>query len=173
MTTPPRTRPAYDADERTQLLGWLDMQRAIVHWKCAGLSEEDAHRPVLPSSPAMTVAGLVAHLRWVERDWFEMIFLGLPGKGPKFESAPDVEDPDMRVDDVPLADLLRDYERQCARSNEVIAAHELDEKGRHPDFRAASASLRWVLFHMIEETARHVGHLDAMREILDGETGYY
>ena len=54
------------ADERTQLVGWLDLQRALVHYKCEGLSEQDAHRSVLPTSPTMTMAGLVSHLPWVE-----------------------------------------------------------------------------------------------------------
>jgi hypothetical protein len=159
------------ADERTQLVGWLDMQRAIVHWKCEGVSAADTHRPVLPASPLMTMAGLVSHLRWVENLWFEIIFLGRPAKGPQFED--DREDADMIVEGVPLAELLQDYERQCAVSNEIIAAHPLDEVGRHPDFRAAAASLRWVLIHMVEETARHAGHLDTIRELLDGDTGYY
>ncbi|MGW4642370.1 DinB family protein [Sphaerisporangium sp. NPDC004334] len=169
--TPPRVRPPFVADERTQLVGWLDMQRAIVHYKCEGLSEADAHRPVLPSSPLMTVAGLVSHLRWTEHCWFEVLFLGGPAEGPQM--AGEQEDADMMVEEVPLARLLDDYARQCARSNEIIAAHSLDEPGRHPDFTSAAASLRWMVIHMVEETARHAGHLDTIREILDGETGYY
>lgn len=58
-------------------------------------------------------------------------------------------------------------------SNEIIAAHPLDEAGKHPDFRAAAATLRWMLIHMVVETARHAGHLDAIRELLDGKKGYY
>lgn len=171
MTAPERIRPPYDADERTQLTGWLDMQRAIIRWKCDGLSEADAHRSVLPASPYMTMAGVVSHMRWVEHAWFEVMFLGRPAKGPQFDDGP--EDEDMMVEGVPLARLLDEYERQCAVSNEIVAAHSLDEAGQHPDFRFASASLRWMLLHMIEETARHAGHLDAVRELLDGEKGYY
>lgn len=117
------------ADERIQLVGWLDLQRAIVHWKCEGLSEQDAHRAVLPTSPLMTMAGIVSHLRWVER--------------------------------------------QCRISNEIIAQHSLEESGRHPDFKSAGATLRWMLIHMVEETARHAGHADIIRELLDGSKGYY
>jgi uncharacterized damage-inducible protein DinB len=167
-----RTRPEYTADERTQLIGWLDMQRALIPWKCEGLSEADAHRPVLPSSPLMTMAGLVSHMRWVEHTWFEVIF-----RGGSYEDNPgfkdDPEDADMIVDDVPLARLLEEFEAQCARSNEIIATHSLDNIGQHPEVRASAASLRWILLHMIEETARHAGHADAIRELLDGETGYY
>lgn len=169
--TPSRTRPSFSADERTQLLGWFAMQRAIIHYKCAGLSDEDAHRAVLPSSPLMTMAGIVSHLRWTEQTWFEVLFLGSPADGPQFSQDP--EDADMRVEGVPLAQLLDAYEKQCAISDEIIAAHGFDETGRHPDFTSARASLRWMVIHMVEETARHAGHMDAIRELLEGETGYY
>lgn len=169
--TIPRIRPPFVADERIQLVGWLDMQRAIVQWKCEGLSEEDAHRSVIPTSPLMTVAGLVSHLRWVEHTWFEVLFLGRPAEGPQFVDEP--EDLDMRVDGVPLAQLLDEYERQCAVSNEIVAAHSLDDVGKHPDFKSAAASLRWMLIHMVEETGRHAGHLDVVRELVDGEKGYF
>ena len=143
---------------------------AIVSMKCGGLSGADAHRQVLPASPLMTVAGVVSHLRWVENLWFEVLFLGRPAAGPQFEGP---DDADMMVPGVPLARLLQEYERQCALSNEIIAAHPLDEVGRHPDFESAAATLRWMLIHMVEETARHAGHLDAIRELLDGQKGYY
>ncbi|MFF3780869.1 DinB family protein [Streptomyces sp. NPDC001933] len=167
---PSRKRPAHEADERTQLVGWLDTQRATARWKCEELSEADAHRPVLPSSPLMTMAGVMSHLRWAEHLWFEVVLLGRPAVGPMFDEP---EDADMRVEGVPLAELLDDYDRQVAVSNEIFAAQSLDDVGRHPDFDASGASLRWIMFHMIEETARHAGHLDAIRELLDGRTGHY
>jgi len=168
---PPRDRPPFVADERTQLVGWLDLQRALVHWKCEGLSEADAHRSVLPTSPLMTMAGVVSHLRWVENLWFEVLFLGRPAEGPQFVDEP--ENAEMIVDGIPLAQLLEEYGRQCAVSNEITAVHSLDDVGKHPDFGSAAATLRWMVIHMVEETARHVGHLDAIRELLDGEKGYY
>lgn len=79
----------------------------------------------------------------------------------------------MMVDGISLAQLLGEYDRQCVVSNEIVAAHSLDDVGRHPDYRAAAANLRWIVFHMIEETARHAGHMDAIRELIDGERGYY
>ncbi|MFF5715397.1 DinB family protein [Streptomyces buecherae] len=172
MTTPPRERPPYTADERTQLVGWLDMQRAVVRWKCADLGDENAHRALLPTSPLMTMAGVVAHLTWVEHLWFEHVFLGRPERGPRAAvDAPDSAE--MRVDGVPLAPLLAEYERQCAVSDEIIAGHALDDTGRAPGVTAREASLRWILFHLIEETARHAGHMDTIRELLDGTKGYY
>ena len=166
-----RQRPPIVADERTQLVGWYDLQRAIVHLKCEGVSEADAHRAVLPASPLMTMAGVVSHLRWAEHLWFNVLFLGEPATGPMFDGGD--EDADMMVSGVPLDRLLADYERQCAESNEIIAAHSLDEPGKNRDYDEGAASLRWMLLHMLEETARHAGHLDAIRELLDGTKGYY
>jgi Protein of unknown function (DUF664) len=169
--TLPRHRPPPAADERTSLLGWLDLQRALVPWKCEGLSEEDAHRVLLPTSPLTTVAGIVSHLRWTEHCWFQVAFLDREAAdNPQFG---DVEDADFLVDDAPLARLLDEYEQECERSNDVIAAASLDETGRNRAFASGSASLRWMLLHMLEETGRHLGHLDAMRELLDGRRGYY
>lgn len=168
--TPSRERPPFVADERTQLIGWYDLQRAIIHLKCAGLSEADAHRSLLPTSPLMTVAGVVSHLRWAEQLWFEVVFLDRPGTGPGFDG---VEDSEMMVDDVPLAGLLDAYAAQCAASNEIIAAHSLDETGRYTDDPEGGATLRWMVLHMLEETARHAGHLDLIRELLDGQKGYF
>ncbi|PRH79129.1 mini-circle protein [Streptomyces solincola] len=173
MTSISRDRPPFEADERTQLTGWYQLQRSIVHFKCEGLSEADARRAVLPDSPSMTVAGIVSHLRWVEHCWFEVLFLGGdPSVNPSFDE--EVEDADlMPAEGVPLEQLLAEYAEQCARSDEIIAAHALETTGRHPDFTSARASLRWMVLHMVEETARHAGHLDTIRELLDGEKGYY
>jgi uncharacterized damage-inducible protein DinB len=166
-----RNRPPVVADERTQLVGWYDLQRAIVVMKCEGVSESDAHRAVLPASPLMTMAGVLSHLRWAEHLWFNALFLGEPETGPMFDEQ--VEDADMRVPGVPLAQLVADYERQCAASNEIIAAHSLDDRGKSARFDEGPPSLRWILLHMLEETARHAGHLDAIREILDGTKSYW
>lgn len=166
---PVRRRPPFVADERTQLVGWLDLQRAVVHLKCEGLSDADAHRPVLPGSPLMTMAGAVSHLRWVEHCWFEVVFLGRPAR-PRFGDGP--EDAGAMVSGQPLDRLLADYARQCAMSNEIAAAHSLDDVGRHQGFRAAAATLRWILIHMVEETARQAGRMDAIRKLLEADEGY-
>jgi uncharacterized damage-inducible protein DinB len=167
-----RRRPPIVAGERTQLVGWYDLQRAIVHLKCEGVSETDAHRAVLPASPLMTMAGVVSHLRWAEHLWFNVGFLGEPATGPMFDA--DHQDADMMVDGVPLGQLLAEYERQCEESNKIIAAHSLDEPGKNADlFDEGVPSLRWMVLHMLEETARHAGHLDAIRELLDGTKSYF
>ena len=163
----PRPRPPHVADERTQLLGWLDLQRAIVPYKCEGLSDADAARVVVPTSPLLTVAGVVQHLRYCEHLWFEAVFLGGPSDAPGFTA----ED-GFVLDGTPLAQLLEQYAAQCARSNEIVAAASLDDVGA-AEHGSGSASLRWMLQHMLEETARHLGHLDVVRELLDGEKGYF
>ena len=167
---PPRIRPPGAADERTQLIGWLELQRALVHAKCEGLAAPEAHRRLLPTSPAMTVAGLVCHLRWVEHTWVEVLLRDRPIAGnPMFG-----DDPDGTFDagGAGLAELLDAYTRQCAVSDEVLAGAALDDRGRHPHHGAGELTLRWMLHHVIAEVARHVGHLDVLREQLDGGKGY-
>ena len=70
-------------------MGWFDLQRGIIATKCTGLPDELAHRALIPTSPLMTVAGIVAHLTWAERLWFEHSLLDIPGTGPGFD---DIED---------------------------------------------------------------------------------
>ncbi len=167
-----RTRPAKDADERTALLGWYDLQRGIVRLKTEGLTDEQAHRALLPTSPLMTVAGVVAHLAHCEDLWFRECFLGERGTGRGF--GPEAgEGDDFRVEGATLAQVLADYDDACARTDAVLAAHDLDETGSTAIHPVGEATLRWMVLHMLEETARHAGHLDLLREQLDGEVGYY
>ncbi|WP_335985571.1 DinB family protein [Glycomyces sp. MUSA5-2] len=154
-------------DERTALNERLRWQRQTVRKKAEGLAEAEAHRPYLPS-PLMTVAGLVSHLRWNEHAWFEVCLLGEPDRGPWSDDDPDAE---MRVDGVPLAQLLDEYDEQCARSVAIADALPLDALERNAPPEGEPCSLRWILLHMIEETARHNGHIDIMREFADGVTG--
>jgi hypothetical protein len=170
--TGPGARPPLTGDERTQLIGWLDLQRSLVRGKCEGLSEADAYRKLLPTSPLMTVAGLVSHMRWIEYSWFHEDLLGVPdtGQTPRTEGGP--QRAEMMVDGIPLGRLLDEYDEECARSNEIVAGFSLDDVQRAPDPSSGDqASVRYILCHMIEETARHLGHLDILRELLDGKTG--
>jgi hypothetical protein len=111
-------------DERTVLTTFLDYVRATVHAKCEHLAEADARRAPLPGSPLMTLAGLVNHLRWVEYFWFQVMLLGEDDHGPWTEEDPDRE---MRIAvEVPIAQLLDEYEAQCARYRDLVASLELD-----------------------------------------------
>ncbi|GAB3205878.1 DinB family protein [Marinactinospora thermotolerans] len=166
----PRTSPPPAADERTMLTAWLDWHRTTVRWKCAGLDPTLAAHAPWPTSPLMTIAGLLSHLRWMEHHWFEVVMLGLPNRSPCSAEDPDAE---WRLGaTLPVAALLDDYDAQCARSREITARLELGNAARR---RGAPGrppvTLRWVLTHVLEETARHNGHLDLLRESGDGATG--
>ena len=118
-------------DERTTLTTFLDYVRATAHDKCAGLSDEDAARSLLPSSPLMTIGGLVNHLRWVEYSWIQTRFLGEEDEGPWTEEEPDRE---MTLGaQLPLAQVLAEYEAQCDRYRELVAGLDLDALAAQPD----------------------------------------
>ncbi|MFG2605794.1 DinB family protein [Streptomyces sp. NPDC048514] len=164
-----RTDTPSSWDERTQLTTFLDYARATARAKCEGVSPENARRAPLPGSPLMTLCGLINHLRWVEYYWFQVVFLGEEDQGPWTEEDPDRE---MRIAvDVPLERLLTEYEEQSARYRELVAATGLDTAARRPMRDDRHPDLRWVLLHLIEETSRHNGHIDVVRELLDGTTG--
>ncbi|MEU2063855.1 DinB family protein [Streptomyces sp. NPDC013455] len=161
------TPPAWD--ERTQLTTFLGYVRATARAKCEELSDEDARKVLLPGSPLTTVSGIVSHLRWVEYYWFRVVFLGEEDEGPWTEEDPDRE---MRIAaDIPLSRLLAEYAEESARYDELVAAHDLDTRARRKRADGGAPDLRWILLHLIEETARHNGHLDILREMTDGRTG--
>jgi uncharacterized damage-inducible protein DinB len=147
----------------------LDYARATVRAKCEGISDENARQAPLPTSPLMTVSGLVSHVRWVEYYWFEVMFLGHEDQGPWTDEDPDRE---MRIAlDVPLAQLLDDYDAQSERYRQLFAGTDLDSRSHRTLRDGRTVTLRFVLLHLIEETARHNGHLDILRELADGVTG--
>src|SRR5215470_17624046 len=108
--------PAWD--ERTMLSTFLDYARATVHAKCVGISEENARRAPLATSPLTTIAGLVSHVRWVEYSWIQCVFLGEEDHGPSTKEDPDRE---MRIAlEIPIATLLAEYEAQCVRYRQLV-----------------------------------------------------
>jgi uncharacterized damage-inducible protein DinB len=159
--------PAWD--ERTTLTTFLEYTRATVRAKCEGLSDDDARKAPLPGSPLTTISGLVSHVKWVEYSWIQTMFLGEDDLGPWTDEDPDRE---MRLGlTTPLAQLLDEYDAQAARYRELLADIDLDEPSARTISTGESVTLRWVLFHLVEETARHNGHLDILRELADGVTG--
>lgn len=165
MLTDERIDPPDAGDERETLNGFLDFLRASAVYKAQGLSDADAARQVLPS--ITTVSGLLRHLADVERTWFRDRMDGQPGVPTRWSDA----DPDgeFRVtENDSLAEIIADYEGACAESREVAARYQLEDLGKA---EGMTHNLRWVLVHMVEETGRHCGHLDVVRELLDGTTG--
>jgi uncharacterized damage-inducible protein DinB len=153
------------------LLAFLAAQRATVLSIVEGLDEEAWHRSVVPSG--WTPAGLVEHLGGAEWHWFQGV---VSGKQP--EPPPDAEPYDPQkagafVCDESSAEVLSFYRDQCAQSDAVLAVTPLSAAplGKHGDPDDEPQDVRAVVLHLIEETARHAGHLDIARELLDGETG--
>lgn len=158
------TDPAAYGDERTTLMGFLQRQRDLVVWKLREASD-DALRSV-GTPTGLTLHGIVRHLENVERSWFREVFAGETDVDYDWTD----EDPDGEFHVPPslgMADLLTSYQEECARCDAVInAAPSLDEGSRQHGM-----SLRWIILHMIEETARHLGHVDILREQVDGMVG--
>ncbi|MDX6318150.1 MAG: hypothetical protein QOD35_1550 [Nocardioidaceae bacterium] len=161
--------------ERDRLQYFLDQQRNAVVAIIEGLSEAQLHTPALPSG--WTPTGLIRHLAGAEAMWFQWVVLGTE---PQVTWDDGIDDPPYDPE-APFATehsstaVIDQYHRQCEISNEILRSRDLEAAllGEHgldwPD--EPITDLRWVVLHMIEETARHAGHLDAARELLDGTTG--
>ncbi|TDC84439.1 DinB family protein [Micromonospora sp. KC606] len=157
---------ARTGDERAVLEAFLDFHRAVVLRKVRGLTDAAAAHRLVPS--ATTLAGLVKHLAIIERYWFQVLLD--PAPGDRFPTAEeDAAASFALAEGETLASLVTAYETQCARSRELAGRFPLDHVVPQPQL--GEVSLRWILVHMIEETARHAGHADILRELTDGETG--
>ena len=143
----------------------IDRHRDAVLWKLEGLSDEQLRTPLVPSGT--TLLGLVKHLAAVEYGWFCETF-GVQTEPLPFDEGD--QDADLRVEEGETSEsILAFYQRAREAADRVIEEHDLDHTGT--SYGGDSVSLRWVLVHMIEETARHAGHVDIVRELLDGMTG--
>lgn len=165
----PRTDRPDTWDERATLLAMLQYTRDTAAAKCAGLSDSDAAAHPLPGSPLMSIGGVVNHMRWVEHSWVENRFVGGPDLGPWTDEEPDKEFSDGA--EHPLAQTLAGYVEQAARTDAIIATLDLDDRSQTAFRSGDHPTLRWVLLHLVEENARHNGHLDLLRELADGTVG--
>ncbi|GAA0220674.1 DinB family protein [Saccharothrix mutabilis subsp. mutabilis] len=151
--------------EKEALAAFLGAQRASVPAILEGLDEAALRTSVLPSG--WTPLGVVEHLGNAERHWFQEVVTGRADPLPGGDDAP-------LTTSRPVAEVFAFYREQCALSDAVLAATPLSAvpAGRHPEpFADQIREFRDVVLHMIEETARHAGHLDVARELLDGTTG--
>jgi hypothetical protein len=160
--------PVDDSAERALLLRRLTGQRHHVISQLEGLTDDQLRRPVLPSG--WSCLGLVRHLTLSdERYWFEVVVAGQP-----LDFWPEGDNGDWRVDPGEPAETVLDaYSSAIGRSDEIINARRLDDPPEQPEDWWESAGLnfpdlRTVLVHVLVETATHAGHLDAVRELLDG-----
>ncbi len=156
-------------DERTTLLAMLQYTRDTAAEKCRDLAAHHAGSAPLPGSPLMSIGGVLSHLRWVEHSWIENRFVGGPDLGPWTEEQPDQEFVDGAV--TPIARLLEEYAAQAIRTDALIEGLSLDDRSMTPLSTGEHPTLRWVVLHLVEENARHNGHLDILRELADGTTG--
>jgi uncharacterized damage-inducible protein DinB len=159
-------RVPFTGDEKDSLYLALDRHRDAVLWKLEGLDDEQLRRPMTPSGT--NLLGLVKHLGGAELLWFREAFGRDMGPLP-FDFEAD-ETSDMRVEPhESTADVLEFYGRARAAADRTIEELELDHLGKA--WFGDAVSLRWVLIHMTTEVARHAGHMDILRELIDGATG--
>ena len=155
-------------DERSVLLQMLHYAQDTAVMKVSGLSQELARATPLPTSPLMSAANVLNHLRWVERSWVNHDLFGGEDDGPWSAENPDAEMEEGSL--LPIEDVIALYEQEAARTRAVFAEVDLDMVRRN-ERRPQPVTARWILLHLIEETARHNGHLDILRELADGAKG--
>lgn len=160
-----RSRPIHVGSERELVESMLDFHRATVVHKVAGLTDEQAFAHAVPPS-TLSPAAVVKHLSGTERFWFSIDFAGLDVAWPWLEDDPHGN---FRIEPgETLAALVAEYVAECERSRRAVAGADLGDaaRGEGMDF-----TLRYAMIHMIQETARHCGHLDLLREATDGLVG--
>lgn len=146
-------------DEVSLLSTMLDFHRETIVRKTRGLTEVALRHSPVPTQ--INLAGLLHHLTRVEEWWFEAVFQGKPFDGypPNEHQAPD---------GVLHPQLVERYMTQCETSRRIVRGAQLDDVAAS---ELLKPNLRWLMVHVIEETARHNGHADVLRELLDGATG--
>jgi uncharacterized damage-inducible protein DinB len=157
---PPAAGPELD-----MLKAFLDFHRATLLWKVQGASDKDLRRSMVPSGTSLL--GLVKHLADVEQSWFVERFAGKEPRFPLWRE----EDPaaTWRIEpDETTQQIVDLYRAVCDDSRDAIEGASLDDVAAQA---RGGETLRWIILHMIEETARHNGHADILREMVDGQTG--
>jgi uncharacterized damage-inducible protein DinB len=164
----PRIDPGGQGSERETLTGFLDWQRATLELKCDGLSAEQlASRSLAPSE--LSLLGLVRHLADVERIWFRRVLAG-QDVPLRYVGDSDQEFTGALPDPAIVADAWQSWHDEVAFASEFTgSAPDLYVNGKTRYH--GRVTLRWVLIHMIEEYARHLGHADLLRERIDGRVG--
>jgi len=156
------------ATEREALVAYLEYYRATVEMKCRNLTPKQAQTRSMPPS-SLSLHGLIRHLAAVERWWFQqnferrdVPFLFFTADNPNLDFDPP-SDADFAAD-------LQVWRAECAVSREIVAAHELDDTARPLDWDE-DVDLRWLVLRMMTEYAQHCGHIDLLREGIDGRIG--
>lgn len=173
-----RPEPPLVADEAATLLGFLEFQRATLGWKTRALDETGLRRRLDAHPSRLTLGGLLSHLAWGEDFYFASGAAGtpMPEEWQRSDDGSDFVRAWTSADTLPADEVRARWERSVARSRAVVA----DLLGRGPDALDRTypawdgqeqVTLRWLLTHLVEEYARHNGHADLLRELVDGQTG--
>jgi uncharacterized damage-inducible protein DinB len=167
LEDPRRTEPTFLLGERDMLEQWLEFHRVTLVLKCEGL--DDVARKARPvATSKLSLHGLVRHMAEVERNWFRRVLLREP-ETPSIWYDDAVEDSELvPLDDADWESDLAAFHAECEASRAASRGRGLDDTGIR---RGQPCSLRWIYLHMIEEYARHNGHADLIREMLDGAVG--
>lgn len=166
IVDPRRSEPVFVLPERAMLEGWLEFHRATLLLKCEGLSDEQRKARPVPTS-MLSLHGLVRHMAEVERGWFRRT-LRREDIGYRWADD-DADDRELfPLDDADWEADLAAWLDECEQSRAAAASHELDDTGLRG---GEPCSLRWIYAHMVEEYARHNGHADLIRELVDGAVG--
>lgn len=170
--------PPLTGSEAEVLLGFLDYQRTVLRRKVDGLDAEQLDRRLAPST--MTLGGMLKHLAYVEDWWVNQVYAGNPAPEPWSSADWDADadwDWHSAAGESPDA-LLRLFEDAVAASDVIIRRAVAEPEGLASPSRLPSRrqpgqpfALRWILVHLIEEYARHLGHADLIRESIDGAVG--
>ena len=147
--------------EREALLGFLDWKRAAVLKTAEGLTDEQSRWT--PDGKLLPIAGIIHHLAYVETRWIDGRFLR--------EKPPEAMPEREFAINAPLAELVAAYAERAVKTNQVVrSAPSMDVPclGHESQSPRPGLDLRWVVLHLLEETAQHAGHADSTREMLDG-----
>ena len=163
-----RTEPPFILGERDMLEQWLEFHRMTLVLKTEGLDDVARKARPVPTSK-LSLHGLVRHMAEVERGWFRRVLLRAP-ETPSIWYDADVEDSELvPLDDADWEADLAAFLAECEASRAASEGKGLDDTGTRG---GEPCSLRWIYVHMIEEYARHNGHADLIRELLDGAVGW-
>ncbi len=163
-----RTEPPYLLADRAMLEAWLEFHRTTLVLKCEGLDDASRKARPVPTS-LLSLHGLIRHMAEVERNWFSRVLLAAP-ETPYIWFDPEVEDSELvPLDDADWEADLAAWHAECEQSRANALGKDLDYTGTR---RGEAVSLRWIYVHMIEEYARHNGHADLIRELVDGAVGW-
>ena len=143
---------------KVQFEAFLDEHRAALNECCAGLTEEQARRSLVPSRT--TLLGLVKHATFVEKVWFDEAITARSRDEIGIPRTPD--DSFVLTDDDTIESVRRAHEQACADSRRATAALGIDDE--LPGNRRGTVTLRWVYLHVLRELAQHCGHADILRE---------